>query len=69
MACSNVTITDTLSQYVDTTANTKIKVNIARKTADGYTDVSGEGREFELTTEVLLAANDEFTTVLLKLLR
>ena len=27
LACSEVTITDTLSQYVDTTANTKIKVN------------------------------------------
>lgn len=60
LACSNVTITDTLSQYVDTTANTKIKVNIARKTADGYTDVSGEGREFELTTDGSLAASDVY---------
>lgn len=49
LTCSNVTITDTLSQYVDTTANTKIKVNIARKTANGYTNVSGNGREFTLT--------------------
>ena len=49
LACSKVTITDTLSQYVDTTANTKIKVNIARKTANGYTNVSGNGREFKLT--------------------
>lgn len=49
LACSEVTITDTLSQYVDTTANTKIKVNIARKTANGYTNVSGNGREFTLT--------------------
>lgn len=49
LACSNVTITDTLSQYVDTTANTKIKVNIAQKTANGYTNVSGNGREFSLT--------------------
>ena len=60
LACSEVTITDTLSQYVDTTANTKIKVNIARKTADGYTDVSGEGREFELTTDGSLAASDVY---------
>ena len=49
MACSEVTITDTLSQYVDTTANTKIKVNIAQKNANGYTDVLGAGREFTLT--------------------
>lgn len=49
LACSNVTITDTLSKYVDTTANTKIKVNIAQKTANGYTNVSGNGREFSLT--------------------
>lgn len=49
LACSEVTITDTLSQYVDTTANTKIKVNIAQKTANGYTNVSGNGREFKLT--------------------
>lgn len=49
LACSEVTITDTLSQYVDTTANTKIKVNIAQKTANGYTNVSGNGREFTLT--------------------
>lgn len=49
LACSEVTITDTLSQYVDTTANTKIKVNIAQKTVNGYTNVSGNGREFKLT--------------------
>ena len=49
LACSEVTITDTLSQYVDTTANTKIKVNIAQKNANGYTDVLGAGREFTLT--------------------
>ena len=49
LACSNVTITDTLSQYVDTTANTKIKVNIAQKNANNYTDVPGNGREFTLT--------------------
>lgn len=49
LACSKVTITDTLSKYVDTTANTKIKVNIAQKTANGYTNVSGDGREFTLT--------------------
>ena len=49
LACSEVTITDTLSQYVDTTANTKIKVNIAQKNANNYTDVSGNGREFTLT--------------------
>lgn len=49
LACSEVTITDTLSQYVDTTANTKIKVNIAQKNANNYTDVPGNGREFTLT--------------------
>lgn len=59
LACSNVTITDTLSQYVDTTANTKIKVNIARKTANGYTNVSGVGREFTLT-DGSLAASDVY---------
>ena len=59
LACSNVTITDTLSQYVDTTANTKIKVNIARKTANGYTNVSGKGREFTLT-DGSLAASDVY---------
>lgn len=59
LACSKVTITDTLSQYVDTTANTKIKVNIAQRTADGYTDVSGNGREFKLT-DASLAASDVY---------
>ena len=49
LACSEVTITDTLSQYVDTTANTKIKVNIAQKNANNYTDVPGNGCEFTLT--------------------
>ena len=57
LACSNVTITDTLSQYVDTTANTKIKVNIAQKTANGYTDVAGKGREFTLTNGSLAASD------------
>ena len=59
LACSEVTITDTLSQYVDTTANTKIKVNIAQKTANSYTDVAGEGREFTLT-DGSLAASDVY---------
>lgn len=59
LACSKVTITDTLSQYVDTTANTKIKVNIAQKTANGYTNVSGKGREFTLT-DGSLAASDVY---------
>lgn len=59
LACSNVTITDKLSQYVDTTSNTKIKVNIAQKNADKYTDVAGEGREFELT-DGSLAASDVY---------
>ena len=59
LACSEVTITDTLSQYVDTTANTKIKVNIAQKTANGYTDVPGNGREFTLT-DGSLAASDVY---------
>lgn len=59
LACSEVTITDTLSQYVDTTANTKIKVNIAQKTANGYTNVSGKGREFSLT-DGSLAASDVY---------
>ena len=60
LACSNVTITDKLSQYVDTTANTKIKVNIARKTANSYTNVSGDGREFKLTTDGSLADSDVY---------
>lgn len=30
------------------------------KSADGYTDVSGEGREFELTTDGSLAASDVY---------
>lgn len=59
LACSKVTITDTLSQYVDTTANTKIKVNIAQETANGYTNVSGNGREFTLT-DGSLAASDVY---------
>lgn len=59
LACSKVTITDTLSQYVDTTANTKIKVNIAKKNATGYTNVSGVGREFTLT-DGSLAASDVY---------
>lgn len=59
LACSNVTITDTLSQYVDATANTKIKVNIAKKNATGYTNVSGVGREFTLT-DGSLAASDVY---------
>lgn len=59
LACSNVTITDTLSQYVDTTANTKIKVNIAQKNANNYTDVPGKGREFTLT-DGSLAASDVY---------
>ena len=59
LACSKVTITDTLSRYVDTTANTKIKVNIAQKTANGYTNVSGNEREFSLT-DGSLAASDVY---------
>ena len=59
LACSKVTITDTLSQHVDTTANTKIKVNIAKKNATGYTNVSGVGREFTLT-DGSLAASDVY---------
>lgn len=57
LACSEVTITDTLSQYVDTTANTKIKVNIAKKNVTGYTNVSGVGREFTLTDDSLAASD------------
>lgn len=49
-ACSKVVISDTLSQYVDVTANSKIKVNIAKKNADGsFADVTGNGREFALS--------------------
>lgn len=68
LACSEVTITDTLSEYVDTTANTKIKVNIARKNANNYTDVAGNGREFTLTDGSLIGGevyegSDKIATV------
>ena len=68
LACSEVTITDTLSKYVDTTANTKIKVNIARKNANNYTDVAGNGREFTLTDGSLIGGevyegSDKIATV------
>lgn len=49
-ACSKVVISDTLSKYVDVTENSRIKVNIAKKNADGsFTDVSGNGRSFTLS--------------------
>ena len=68
LACSEVTITDTLSEYVDTTANTKIKINIARKNANNYTDVAGNGREFTLTDGSLIGGevyegSDKIATV------
>ena len=50
--CSNVVISDTLSKYVTTTDNSKIKVNIAQMNdaGDGFTVIAGDGRrEFPLT--------------------
>lgn len=48
-ACENVVITDTLSEYVETTSDSKVKVNIATKSGNTFTDVAGNGREFNLS--------------------
>lgn len=48
IACSNVVITDRLSEYVDVTANSKLKVKVAVKAGGSYRDKYE--REFGLST-------------------
>ena len=60
--CSNVVISDTLSKYVTTTDNSKIKVNVAKMNEDGktFTDISGNGREFTLEVARREAGGDVY---------
>ena len=60
--CSNVVISDTLSKYVTTTDNSKIKVNVAKMNEDGktFTDISGNGREFTLEVARSEAGGDVY---------
>lgn len=63
LACTNVTISDTLSKYVDTTTATKLKVNIAKKnTAGSFTTIEGDGREFDLTGGDVYEGSDKIAT-------
>lgn len=63
LACTNVTISDTLSKYVDTTTATKLKVNIAKKnTAGSFTTIEGDGREFGLAGGDVYEGSDKIAT-------
>lgn len=63
LACTNVTISDTLSKYVDTTTATKLKVNIAKKNTDGsFTTIEGDGREFDLAGGDVYEGSDKIAT-------
>lgn len=63
LACTNVTISDTLSKYVDTTTATKLKVNIAKKnTAGSFTTIEGDGREFNLAGGDVYEGSDKIAT-------
>lgn len=63
LACTNVTISDTLSKYVDTTTATNLKVNIAKKNTDGsFTTIEGDGREFGLAGGDVYEGSDKIAT-------
>ena len=60
--CSNVVISDTLSKYVTTTDNSKIKVNIAQMNDAGtaFTVIAGNGREFTLDKASSVAGGEVY---------
>ncbi len=60
--CKNVTITDTLSQYVDTTDNSKIQLKTARRSGVVYTQ-TGDTVEISLTDPELLSGSGKNVTV------
>ena len=59
-ACKDVTITDTLSDYVDLTDASKIELKIAKKTNDAYTK-QGDYLEISLNDEELLSGGKTVT--------
>ena len=61
-ACTNVTITDQLSQYVDVTDASKLQVKIASKDNNKYTNVYTEDFDLNNTGKVTLN-NKEIATV------
>ena len=61
-ACTNVTITDQLSQYVDVTDASKLQVKIASKDNNKYTNVYTEDFDLNKTGKVTLN-NKEIATV------
>ena len=61
-ACTNVTITDQLSHYVDVTDNSKLQVKIASKDNNKYTYVYTEDFDLNETGKVTLN-NKEIATV------
>ena len=60
--CKNVTITDTLSQYVDVTDTSKIELKIAKRTDSTYAQ-QGDTVQIDLTDENLLSENGKSVTV------
>ena len=60
--CKNVTITDTLSQYVDVTDTSKIELKIAKRTDSAYAQ-QGDTVQINLTDENLLSENGKSVTV------
>lgn len=60
--CKNVTITDTLSQYVDTTDNSKIQLKTARRSGDAYAQ-TGDTVEISLTDPELLSGSGKNVTI------
>lgn len=60
--CKNVTITDTLSQYADTTDNSKIQLKTARSSSAVYTQ-TGDTVEISLTDPELLSGSGKNVTI------
>lgn len=63
--CKNVTIKDTLSKYVETTANTKLQLRMAKKTTvnnhDTYEDQGNQ--EILLTDKDLISSNGKAVSI------
>lgn len=63
--CKNVTIKDTLSEYVETTANTKLQLRMVKKTtANDHDTYENQGKqEIPLTDEDLINTNGKAVSI------
>ena len=63
--CKNVTIKDTLSEYVETTANTKLQLRMVKKTtANDHDTYENQGKqEIPLTDEDLISTNGKAVSI------